>query len=467
MSQSVKQAAPVTYVTLTELGQVQAMLQGGQGEVAAAKRRKDKLLKHQICKQRAGKWTNTIANSIKKEKQERLDALAEAERIACLGDDAHNEMLAQQRIETIKRANEQIRRQGDQQKSFESAMMLCDVLAERQAQIQLREEINRMANVKNARYLEMDRQNARKMLEREQREARELGEKQAACTKAISQQIERNRQKTLQRIQDEVAVGQVLQRKAAKDAQEAREAEDRRKQKEVAALMTSMKCNEYLRTCKEQDAMREQAEQVKIAEYAAHKEKMQKLTKERAAAIQQRKLDAQNRMIAVAEKQLAEMMGNVEEREEQQARDAEANQRALEKAKADKLAKYKKDCEEHRIESNRQKALAVEADLLQEVKDVAEAKAKAAKNEAESKAEADRQKQRCRSLAQDQRKQAEARNRAMKQQKLLEVQQVSVAFEAQQTQNVEFMYFAEGKVKEYASEGKNVMPMIKALANSV
>ena len=54
---------------------------------------------------------------------------------------------------------------------------MCDVLAEREAQTQLKDELDKLDQIREERYLEMDMHNYRKMMERELREKMEAEDK--------------------------------------------------------------------------------------------------------------------------------------------------------------------------------------------------------------------------------------------------------------------------------------------------
>eukprot|EP00913_Durusdinium_trenchii_P031776 g29760.t1 len=63
-----------------------------------------------------------------------------------------------QRRETIDRANKLLYEESDRMKSFHSKMMLCDVIAEREAQMSLRGELKKLEQIREDRFLEMEKQ---------------------------------------------------------------------------------------------------------------------------------------------------------------------------------------------------------------------------------------------------------------------------------------------------------------------
>lgn len=103
-------------------------------------------------------------------------------------------MINHRRI--IARANRLLYDQSDRIKSMHSKMQLSDTLAEREAQVQLKDELNRLEQIREERFLEMGKHNYRKMLERELRERVELEDRQRECTKVQQEQLAASRAKT-------------------------------------------------------------------------------------------------------------------------------------------------------------------------------------------------------------------------------------------------------------------------------
>lgn len=450
-------------IAVSELTAIQRILKGGDNGIDQAAKAERNLKKHRMSQQRASGWSNTIANSIKKEKAERtakLDAI-EAEKVK--EDMAHEAHMMAERKAIIANANETLYKDNDRIKSFESAMIYCDVLAERAAQIQLKDEISRVGQIKEARYVEMGQQNSNKMAAREMREQRVAKEKQDECTAYIAQQKASLRDKKLQQLQDQMIEGQLMMKKAAKDNEEKKTTEKNAKLKQIQALVASQKANEYLREVKQQEAMRAKAEEVKIKQYAAHKDLMEKLTKEKKASIQKAKLDQQLAMIAKAEKFLAAQMGQTEQREEQAARDAEAGQREMEEEKKRKNAAWQADCDRSCKLAREQKQAAAEAETLAELRALEHSKKVAAKMSRDESEENQRDLFRKRNNAQYLLRQAEQKRRVEKQEMLREAKLVAKAQEADMADLVEFNSYAETMIRSYAQQGANVIPLIQQM----
>merc|ERR1712022_59928 len=104
-------------------------------------------------------------------------------------DQKEEQIAMEKRRNAIERANKILYEESDRMKSFHSKMMLCDVLAEREAQVNLKEELNKLEQIREERFLEMERQNYRKMLERELKEKEEKKVVSAVASKAQKEQL--------------------------------------------------------------------------------------------------------------------------------------------------------------------------------------------------------------------------------------------------------------------------------------
>merc|ERR1719240_1886064 len=102
-------------------------------------------------------------------------------------------------------------------KSFHSKMMLCDVLAEREAQVQLKGELKKLDQIRDDRFLEMEKQNYRKMLEREMKEKETKEELSKIAAKAQKEQLAEYKEKRFREIEDQMLEGELLRRKAIED----------------------------------------------------------------------------------------------------------------------------------------------------------------------------------------------------------------------------------------------------------
>merc|ERR1719188_2340741 len=168
------------------------------------------------------------------------------------------------RKETIDRANKLLHDESDRMKSFHSKMMLCDVLAEREAQVGLKDELRKLEQVREDRFLEMEKQNYRKMLEREMKEKETKEELSRITANAQKEQLAEYKEKRFREIEDGMLEGELLRRKAVEDLHGERSAEKKKRDIAVKAMEETMKANEYLKQIKAEDTLRQQREDAKI-----------------------------------------------------------------------------------------------------------------------------------------------------------------------------------------------------------
>merc|ERR1712217_679099 len=230
-----------------------------------------------------------------------------------------------QRKNTIDRANKLLHDESDRMKSFHSKMMLCDVLAEREAQVSLKDELKKLEQVREDRFLEMEKQNYRKMLEREMKEKETREELSKIAAKAQKEQREEAMERAYREIEDGMLEGELLRRKAIEDLHGERSAEKKKRDIAIRAMDETMKANEYLKHIKAEDVLRQQREDEKIQQYASRKEKMLKLRKQKEEEVFQQKQAARNKMIEDQAARLSELQNNEDERVESQVKAKEAS----------------------------------------------------------------------------------------------------------------------------------------------
>merc|ERR1719377_512849 len=183
---------------------------GDDGSRQRAKNRSMEL--HHKSQARAKTWDNTLEGSRRKKAEDRQKKF-EAEELERQKVDAEEAKIQlDQRKATIDRANKLLYDESDRMKSFHSKMMVCDVLAEREAQVNLKEELSKLEQIREERLLEMERQNYRKMLERELKEKEQKEVVSQVAAKAQKVQLAEYKEKKLSDIEDLLMEGEMLER---------------------------------------------------------------------------------------------------------------------------------------------------------------------------------------------------------------------------------------------------------------
>merc|ERR1712187_910554 len=324
-------------------------------------------------------------------------------------------------------------------------------------------ELKKLEQIREDRFLEMEKQNYRKMLEREMKEKETKEELSKIAAKVQKEQLAEYKEKRFREIEDQMLEGELLRRKAIEDLEAEKQAERKRRDTAVRALAETQKANEYLKSIKAEDMLRQHREEEKIQEYAERKEKMLQLRKNKEEEVFTAKQTARNAMIAAQVERLAQMASDEDARIEGQVKEKEAdNERKRQEKDAlrrrfegEMLRSRQGQIERKKTEREREKAEDAEtAKFLGEWCKVLD---KQEQEELELKAVA------ARKLAGEHRKRVEIQRRKKNEDKKGEETVAMRAKKAMEADTIEFHNYAESVIRGYSEEGKNVVPLIKEL----
>ncbi|CAL1132646.1 unnamed protein product [Cladocopium goreaui] len=418
---------------------------------------------HEKSQARAKTWNNTLEGSRRKKAEEKRKKLEIEELERQKVDAEEAKIQLDQRKATIDRANKLLYEESDRMKSFHSKMMLCDVIAEREAQMSLRGELKKLEQIREDRFLEMEKQNYRKMLEREMKEKETKEELSKIAAKAQKEQLAEYKEKRFQEVEDAMLEGELLRRKAIEDLEAERGAEKKRRDMAVKAQKETQKANEYLKQIKAEDMLRQQQEEEKIEEYAKRKEKMLQLRKQKEEEVFQSKQAARNAMIDAQAKRLAEMQNNEEARVEGEVKRKEENDERKRIAKLEMMQRWEEDIQKsrqaqiQRKQNARAREKAEDAETAKFLAEWCKVLDKQEQEENRLKDEA------AKKLAEEHKKQVELMRRKKNEDKDGDKTVSAHAKKVIEADTLEFHAYAEKVIRDYSSEGKNVIPLIKEL----
>merc|ERR1712187_784619 len=247
------------------------------------------------------------------------------------------------------------------------------------------------------------------------------------------------------------------------DLEAEKQAERKRRDTAVRALAETQKANEYLKSIKAEDSLRQVREEEKIQEYAERKEKMLHLRKNKEEEVFSAKQTARNAMIAAQAERLAQMASDEDARIEGQVKAKEADDERKRQEKdalrrrfeGEMLRSRQEQIERKKSEREREKAEDAEtAKFLGEWCKVLD---KQEQDEIQAKRD------QAKKLAAEQKIHVEVqrrkRNEEKKQDEVISVN----AKRALEADTLEFHAYAEDAIRNYAAEGKNCIPLIKEL----
>jgi hypothetical protein len=418
---------------------------------------------HEKSKNRAKAWTNTLEGSRRKKQEDKKRAL-ELEELERQKVDQKEEAIAMdKRRNAIERANKILYEESDRMKTFHSKMMLCDVLAEREAQVALKEELGKLEQIRDERYLEMEKASYRNMLERELREKDNLGKAAKMAAEMQKSQLKEATDKHLRQIEDDILEGEMLRQKAAEDLRGERLAEKKRRQQAVQALAETQKANAYLKQLRAEDELREQREEEKIREYALRKERVLELRKKREEEVFQAKQAHKQRMIDKQVAQLAAMKSNEDERLERQVLEKEMKDEMMRLEGEERRRKWMEEIDTSRRMQVERKRAQTDREKAEEHELSSFWKEWCGRLDELDEQEKTQRRLAAKKLAQEQLMQKEVRKRREEEEKRRESTVAVSAQSALEADTLEFHQYAEEQIKKYATEGKNIIPLIKEL----
>jgi len=457
-----------TVISAAEFERIQQTLlpeeqRSGAGGKTQQKTRDRAMELHLKSQARAKTWDNTLEGSRRKkaeDKRKKMD-LEELDRQKIDAEEAKIQL--DQRKATIDRANKLLYDESDRMKSFHSKMMVCDVLAEREAQVGLKDELKKLEHVREDRFLEMEKQNYRKMLEREMKEKETKEELSRLAARAQKEQLAEYKEKKFREVEDQMLEGELLRRKAIEDLEAERKAERKRRGMAVQALAETQKANEYLKQIKAEDMLRQQREEEKVQEYAQRKEKLLELRKQKEDEVFQQKQAARNAMIESQARRLAEMASDEDQRIERQVAQKEADDENKRLAKEEAKNRWEQDIQKSRAQqiarkqAQREQEKAEDAETAKFLQEWCKVLDRQEQEEVELKNHANRK------LSQEHKKMVEIARRKVEADKSQEGEVALKARRAIEADTIEFHSYAENCIRDYSAEGKNVIPLIKEL----
>lgn len=456
-------ASPGLVISSSDLDRIKQTVGAQSGSLSFSSKADRQAALHAKSQARAKSWSNTLEGSRRKKAEEKKKRLEMEELDRQRIDAEEAKIQLDQRRTTIDRANKLLHDESDRIKSFHSKMMLCDVLAEREAQVSLKDELKKLEHIREDRHLEMEKQNYRKMLEREMKEKETKEELSRIAAKAQKQQLADFKEKRFREVEDSMLEGELLRRKALEDLEGERNAEKGRRNQALRAQTETMQANEYLKQIKAEDQLRQQQEEEKIQQYAARKEKMLQLRKKKEEEVFQQKQRARNLMIEAQARRLADMQNDEDERVEKQVQQKAADDERRRQEKADRLAKWEADVQASRaaqLERKRQQRERERAEDVETARFLGEWCKVLDHQEQE---ELEMKKAATRKLAQEHKKHVEVGLRRKEEEKKQEAMVAIHAKKALEADTVEFHTYAEKCIRGYSEEGKNVIPLIKEL----
>ncbi|XP_002739203.1 cilia- and flagella- associated protein 210-like [Saccoglossus kowalevskii] len=339
----------VTVLSKTDWQRIQDQLsKSSREEQRMRAQREQELALHERSKEVVKNWSNTIAGQrLKKLEARKIREEKEEEEKVQL-DIEEAKFQSEKRKIAIDKAKTQQYYQTDRVKGFHGALLLTEVLKEREAQIEFRKARERASAGKDRDiYMRYQREVEMGILE-DQAKARTAMEERRKCKEFQLHQINDHLKKEdLAKLTD-VREGEEIKRNTERyEAEKRRIEEIKRKEREdiMKAHLQTVKDRDLIRAAERQ---KEEEEEEEIRIFAAAKRKMGKLRKTKEKELWLKKQDHTNKMVELLHGQLKQKVDNEDERIIKAVGERERIEEMEDKAKEEKLHKTLQSIAEHR-----------------------------------------------------------------------------------------------------------------------
>ncbi|KAL4222019.1 hypothetical protein ACF0H5_018064 [Mactra antiquata] len=339
----------VTILSRGDWDRIQQQLHRKQIEEARLRKIKEEREERKNkSKDRVQNWGNTIAGQRQRKLEARKLREQKEEAEKCQIDIEEAKYQAAQRKEAIDKAKTQQYYQTDRVKGFHSALMLTEVLKEREAQLELKRLQEQASHGKDREWLEIANKEHEEAIRMDQSKAAERILAAAENQNFLKAQItEHHRYKEKARLEDQVE-GEELQKLSIQNKLEKERLEAIRRDEKQQLLDDNRQQMQERSALKKLQENQEDEEDEECRVFAAAKRKMMRL---RAEKEKQLHTEKQKQLEAIREKlaaQLKQKLDDEDERIRDAVREAE-EKRALEEAeKEGKMKKVIQEQAEHR-----------------------------------------------------------------------------------------------------------------------
>jgi hypothetical protein len=350
-------APSCTVLAETELERYQQIVDNHALRVAEAetKRRDDLRL---VSEAHVANWSNTI----EAQRQAKIRAKAEREereeQRRLIIDAEEAELRRSEKEKAVQRANLQLYDQNDRVKNFTSKLFLATVLEEREKQLAIKDEKEKLQRQLDAEWAVQQHAQLRQAAIEEEQKLAGIHSRRMQLRDAQLQQLAEIRTMKIQNRNNNMEQGRRIMEDSKKAAEEEREEEERRRLNDKKKSAELMALNEESKRLREEKARQEKEEEMRIAVFAEQKQEQVLERKRRAEERFAAKLRSRQELIDKQGAALAELKAANEERELRAMRDLDRERQIREEREAEVRERLQKEIAESRKDQLMKKTLA-------------------------------------------------------------------------------------------------------------
>ena len=448
-------------ISLTSLREIQNIISPVPTKAEIRKSVDNELKK--LSEARVSLWKNTNKNAAKLKLEKEREQFIKKEEFRQKIDEEERKYQNMRYNLTLQKAHDYFFNGKDIVKTFNTSLFLSDILQEREKQMEINRAKKQQKEKEEANWVLIGKQQMveAEMKELEKKKLRKI--KSEAEMNIIRQQFNNVKYKRLLELQDNYIEGEIIKKQAKMDILRERKNKEMIKLEQIKKNEEFVKLNEELKKLAEKRKQKEIEEDKKIELEAQKKEKMEHLRRQKEQEKFNEKLKRQQKLIDVQYENLKRIKEEQEKRINKDVETRRVREENEEKLKIEKRNKLLKDIEAQRLENLKRREEERMKQKMDELNEIEEIRRKINEEKEKEKNEYLMRKQKVKDLHEYYRQQIEEKKKKALNDFIIEKRDGLQNRDMINKEEEEFFKFAEGKIKSYHEQGKNIVPMLLEL----
>ena len=413
-----------------------------------------------LSREKSKNWNDSLEKKKKIEYEMAKRRFLEEEKRRRLIDEQEKRYLDARENMIIQKAKEHLFHEQDAVKSFNSKLLFCDMIKERDFQKEIKDKKKEINNIIEKQFFDMNLKNMEENDKREAEKKKIEDEKILKRMNMINDQIKEMKIKKIQEYEDNLIEGEIMKikmKKALEDEVKERELREKKIQEQKEIFK---KENEILIKEKEKLKMKEMEEDKKIEEFAKKKQELNDLRQKKEEEKMKKKLQERQKLIDAQFEYLQNLQKNEDEIIEKNVKISRDREKEEERIKKEKYDKWLNDINDFRVKTMKMKEEEKRKNKEDDIKYMIDYKIQMQKLKEEEIKEKLEKKQKERNLAEYQRLQTEEKRKLAMDDFAKLNQDAYKNLQRLDNENDDFIKYAEYHIQEYKKQGKNIHPLL-------
>ena len=416
-----------------------------------------------LSKNKSKNWNDSLEQKKKMEYElAKRRFLKDEERRRKIDEQEHKYFEARENM-LIQKAKEQLFNEQDAVKSFNSKLLLCDMLKERDFQKEIKNRKREINNFIEKQFFDMNKKNMEELEKKENEKKKIEDEKRMKRMNMINEQMRDTKLKIIQDYEEKLVEGQIMKMNIKKALQEEIKEKELREKKMKEQMQFYMEENQKLAKEKEKIKMKELEEEKKIEEFAKKKEELTNLRKQKEEEKMKQKLEQRQKLIDRQFEYLQNLQKKENEIIDKNIQNSNDKKMEEDRIKKEKLDKMLSDMNEYREKAMLKREEEKKKNKEEDIKYINDYKMRMEKLKEEEDKEKEMKRLKEKDLKEYQKLQYEEKKRKVMDEFIQLNQDTYKNLQRLDKENDDFIKYAEYHIQEYQKQGKNIQPLLLKL----